>query len=177
MQYQLFGRTVESTYSFPAIGYAILGLRLVMGWIFLQAGLEKLFEDNWTAEGYLKFAIHPDNPFRDFFADMAGNGLVDALNIYGQIAIGLALILGVAVRWTAFWGAIMMILYWLTAWQGGIGDFIPLEHGYIVDDHIVYAMLLFGLGAFGAGRVLGLDAVIEKTEFVQKQPLLKYLLG
>jgi thiosulfate dehydrogenase [quinone] large subunit len=33
------------------------------------------------------------------------------------------------------------------------------------------------LGALGAGRILGLDAVIEKIDFVKKIPLLEYALG
>ena len=53
----------------------------------------------------------------------------------------------------------------------------PLAHGWVIDDHIVYAALLFGLGAIGAGRVLGLDARIEEMGFVQKNRWLRYLLG
>jgi thiosulfate dehydrogenase [quinone] large subunit len=41
----------------------------------------------------------------------------------------------------------------------------------------VYAILLFGLGAFGAGRILGLDAYLEDLEIVQSNPWLRYLLG
>jgi DNA-3-methyladenine glycosylase II len=37
--------------------------------------------------------------------------------------------------------------------------------------------LLFGLGAIGAGRLLGLDRAIERTELVLKNPWLKFCLG
>jgi hypothetical protein len=50
-------------------------------------------------------------------------------------------------------------------------------HGWVVDDHLVYAALLFGLDALGAGRILGLDTRIEQTEFVQKNGWLRWLLG
>jgi thiosulfate dehydrogenase [quinone] large subunit len=40
------------------------------------------------------------------------------------------------------------------------------------------ALLLFlTMIVFAAGRYFGLDAVIEKTDFVQQRPRLKYLLG
>jgi thiosulfate dehydrogenase [quinone] large subunit len=39
-------------------------------------------------------------------------------------------------------------------------------------------LLLFAtIGLFGAGRALGLDAVVERLEFVKQRPRLKYLLG
>ena len=174
----ILGREVHFEYSALWIVYAVVGLRVVMGWIFLQAGYDKITADpKWTAEGFLKFAIPENNPFRDTFMNMAGNGLVDNLNVYGQILIGLCLILGLFTRGAAVWGAIMMLFYWAASLTGGLGDFLPLEHGWVVDDHMVYAVLLFGIGALGAGRILGLDALIEKTEFVQKNSWLKTILG
>jgi thiosulfate dehydrogenase [quinone] large subunit len=38
-------------------------------------------------------------------------------------------------------------------------------------------MLLFGLGAFGAGRILGLDEYLEEIEFVKQNGLFRYLMG
>jgi thiosulfate dehydrogenase [quinone] large subunit len=70
-----------------------------------------------------------------------------------------------------------MLMFWLASLQGGLTQFLPLEDGWVVDQHIVYAVLLFGLGAFGAGRVLGLDAVLEKTHLARRNRWLKYLLG
>jgi thiosulfate dehydrogenase [quinone] large subunit len=152
--------------------------------VLLQGGLTKLVtyldanpDNNWTAAGYLANAIPQGNPFRGAFVAMAGSPLVDALNMWGLTLTGLALVLGVLVRWSAFWAAVMMLFYWAAALQGGLLAGLPLEHGWVIDDHIVYAALLFGLGAFGAGRILGLDARIEKMGFVRNNPWLRYLLG
>lgn len=71
---------------------------------------------------------------------------------------GLALLVGAFVRFSAFAGALMMVFYWLAALQGGLLAGLPLAHGWVVDDHVVYIFLFFGLGAFGAGRILGVDA-------------------
>jgi len=108
---------------------------------------------------------------------MAGNPLIDMLNMWGLTLTGLAIILGAFVRWSAFWGAIMMLFYWLASLTGGLMAGLPVAHGWVVDDHIVYAVLLFGLGAFGAGRILGVDAYLEQLEVVRSNPWLKYLLG
>jgi thiosulfate dehydrogenase [quinone] large subunit len=71
----------------------------------------------------------------------------------------------------------MMLFFWAAALEGGLMAGLPLAHGWVVDDHLVYAALLFGLGAIGAGRILGLDAYIEDMEFVQKNGWLRWLLG
>jgi thiosulfate dehydrogenase [quinone] large subunit len=97
--------------------------------------------------------------------------------MWGLTLTGLALILGALVRFSAFWGAVMMIFYWMASLTGGLLQGLPVAHGWVVDDHIVYAALLFGLGAFGAGRILGLDSYLEDTNVVRDNPWLRYLLG
>jgi thiosulfate dehydrogenase [quinone] large subunit len=177
LETDMFGRQVRFEYSPNALGYALLGLRVVMGWILFQAGLEKLFDPTWTAAGYLQNAVPDGNPFATMFADMAGSAVVDQLVIWGLTLTGLGLLLGAAVRWCCFWAAIMMVFFWLSVWEGGIIQGIPLAHGWVVDDHVVYAVLLFGLGAFGAGRIVGVDAWLERTALVRKNRWLTYLLG
>jgi thiosulfate dehydrogenase [quinone] large subunit len=54
---------------------------------------------------------------------------------------------------------------------------LPLAHGWVVDDHLVYAALLFGLGAAGSGRILGVDAWLEELSVVQNNGWLRWLLG
>jgi thiosulfate dehydrogenase [quinone] large subunit len=71
----------------------------------------------------------------------------------------------------------MMLFYWLASLTGGLAQGLPVAHGWVVDDHIVYAVLLFGLGAFGAGRILGIDSYLEDTSFVQNNPWLRLFLG
>jgi len=180
----LFGRETEFEYSEHWIGYAIIGLRVVMGWTLFQGGITRLItypdanpEDNWTAAGVLNNAIPEGNPFVGLWGSMAGNPLVDQLVMWGLTLTGLGLILGALVRWNAFRGAVMMLFFWAASLQGGLLQGLPLAHGWVVDDHLVYAALLFGLGAIGAGRILGLDAYIEDTDLVENNAWLRYLLG
>ena len=181
---EIFGRQTHFEYSEHWIGYALVTMRVVMGWVLLQGGLTKLVTylnadpaDNWTAAGYLANAIPAGNPFAATFAGMSGNPLIDMLVMWGLTLTGIGLIVGAAVRWNAFWGAVMMMLFWAAALEGGIMQGLPLAHGWVIDDHVVYAALLFGLGAAGAGRILGVDAYLEQFEFVTNNRVLRLLLG
>jgi len=179
-----FGRDVSFNYSETWVGYSLLGLRLVMAWVFLQAGLEKWSEGGWgdplawSSTNFLEFAVVEANPLHGLFEWFAEYGsIVDPLVVFGQILIGLALLFGVFVRFAAMMGGLQMFFFWTAAWTGGLMDGFPVEHGYFVDYTFVYLLLLFGLGAWGAGRVVGLDAKLEESSIVQNNPWLRYLLG
>ncbi|PSP77346.1 DoxX family protein [Halobacteriales archaeon QS_1_68_20] len=171
METEIFGRNVRFEYSADGVGYALLALRLVMGWTFFYAGITKVLDPAWTAEGFLLHAIPEGNPFGGVWATMASDWLwlIDPLNAWGLTLVGLALLVGALVRWAALWGAVIMAFYWAAN--------LPLENGLVIDSHVVYALLLFGLGALGAGHVLGLDGYLEGTDLVQRYPRLRYLLG
>lgn len=181
---EIFGRETQFEYSEHWIGYALVSMRVVMGWILLQGGLTKLVtyldatpENDWTAAGYLLNAVSEGNPFAGAFAAMAGDPVVDLLVMGGLTLTGLGLIVGAAVRWNAFWGAVMTMMFWAASLTGGLMQGLPVAHGWVVDDHLVYAALLFGLGAAGAGRILGVDAYLEQLDVVRDNRLLRLLLG
>ncbi len=194
LEAQILGRDVRFDYSETWVAWSVLSLRVIMAWVFLQAGLEKLFGDGisgflenpltggWSAEGYLSpdtpFGVSPDTPLSGIFAEMSANAaLIDPLVAWGQVLIGLALLFGIMVRFAAFMGSLQMFLFWWAALQGGLLAGLPVEHGWVVDSSLVYIFILFGLGAVGAGRILGFDAQIEEWPVVQDNPWLKYLLG
>lgn len=131
---------------------ALFAARVILGWLFLYAGLTKLMDPKWTAQGYLMGA----KTFAGFYHWLASGamiGVVDALNAWGLTLIGLALILGIFVRFSAILGAAMMLLYYFPILQFPYPD----AHSYIVDDHIVYAAVLLLFAAVHAGRTWGLD--------------------
>jgi thiosulfate dehydrogenase [quinone] large subunit len=167
----LLGGRTELSYSPTATGYALVGLRLVTGWVFFYAGITKLLDPSWTAKDYLTH-VPEANPFGGLWATLARPEylvVVDPLNAWGLTLVGAALLLGAAVRWAALWGTVMMAFYWASS--------LPLAHAVVVDSHVIYALLLFGLGAFGAGRILGVDATLEETDLIERRPWLRYLLG
>jgi thiosulfate dehydrogenase [quinone] large subunit len=151
----------------------MVALRVVMGWALLYPGINHLTGlDGFTkaTAGMIQgAATTAANPFAGYFALLQPYAEVLAiLNAVGLAAAGAALILGAFVRLAGLAGAIMMLNYWAASF--------PLKHSIVVDDHIVYALLLFGLGALGAGRLMGLDAIIEKTRLADI-PGARYLLG
>ena len=150
---------------------SVLLLRLGIGWLFFYAGWSKVVTyftaaEDWTAAGFLS---HLPGPFASFFSGMAGNVLVDYLNAYGLLLVGTALILGILVRWSAFWGIVIMVFYYFASF--------PAEHSYVVEDHFIFALVLLVLAAVGAGRVWGLDSWVENSSLVKSNPWLLKLLG
>ena len=181
---ELFGREVQFDYSENWIGYSVITLRVIMGWALLQGGVTKLVtyldanpDNDWTASGFLLNGIPDGNPLMGLWSSMAGSPLVDHLVMWGLTLTGLGLILGALVRWNAFWGAVMMLFFWAASLEGGLMAGLPLAHGWVIDDHMVYAVLLFGLGAIGAGRLLGVDAYLETLDVVETNRWLRYVLG
>jgi thiosulfate dehydrogenase [quinone] large subunit len=75
----------------------------------------------------------------------------------------------VATRWAAFWGAVMMLLFYVAQ--------LPPEHNPFVEYYLVYVILLGILGAVGAGRILGLDEWIERQPLVRRIPGASFVLG
>lgn len=174
---KVFGRENHTEFAPSAATTALFGLRIIMGWVLFQGGIVKLLDSTWTAAGFLTYAIPEGNPFATQFAAMAGNPVIDFLVPWGLTLTGIGLLFGAFVRWNAFWAAFMMIMFWAASLTGGITQGLPLEHGWVFDDHLVYALLLFALGAFGAGRIIGFDRRLEETDFVANNTWLKWLLG
>lgn len=156
----------------------VLSLRLMMGFAFLYAGLDKLLAGEFSAYGYLANAVPANGgPFVDQFLWMAGSpailAVVDVAVPFGQLAIGLSLIVGAFVRLAAFFGALMMATFYVANWD--------VAHGFINGD-FAYMLVFLAVAAFGAGRILGLDVYIESYEIdgeplIEKYPKLDYILG
>ncbi|WP_144903138.1 DoxX family protein [Halobellus captivus] len=156
----------------------ILALRLMMGLAFFQSGFDKVLSGSFSAAGYLQNAPAANgSPAADLFAAMGQMPwFVDFVNVavpWGEILIGLGLIVGAFSRLAAFWGAFMMLLFYLGNWD--------ISHGYINGD-FAYMLVFLSVAAFGAGRILGLDAYIEQYDvggepLIERYPWMRYILG
>jgi len=158
----------------------VLSLRLLFGYAFLHAGWTKMSwvaGESFDAQGYLLHAVPDASPLVGMFTWMGSTAwFVDFVNVavpYGELFIGLGLIVGAFVRLAAFFGATMMLLFYFGNWS--------VEHG-VVNSDLAYALVFLAIAAFGAGRILGLDALIERYEvggqpLVERYPRLRYVLG
>lgn len=92
--------------------------------------------------------------------------VVDLLNTWGLIAIGLGLIVGLFTRTAAISGTVLLTLYYLNnAPVTGIEYSIPSEGNYmIVSKTLIEAAALFVLALFPTGSILGLDVLINRIK-------------
>jgi thiosulfate dehydrogenase [quinone] large subunit len=154
---------------------AVLGaLRVVLGFYFLWAFVDKLFgfgfatapEKAWInggspTTGYLKGV---EGPFAAAFHTIAGAAWADWLFMAGLLGIGVALILGIAMRVATVAAVLMLALMYLASF--------PLETNPIIDDHVVDALAIAALGLLGAGDVFGLGTWWKAQPFVRRHPWL-----
>jgi thiosulfate dehydrogenase [quinone] large subunit len=174
------------------IARALAALRAFLGFGFLYAGLSKFLmigtSEPFTAAGFLKFGTAGSwpgiaapaegappvivNPTHDLWVAVAGNAsllaVTDTLVVFGQIAIGAALILGIATRFAGLMGGLMMTFLTIAAWDFG--------HG-IVNQTSLYAVVAMVLAATHAGRAFGLDGLIEKASVVREHGAIRRLTG
>ena len=168
------GERVTFEYAESVAGYWVVALRLITGYWFLHAGWTKfafVAGEPFSAAGYLANAPAA-SPLTDFFAWAASiPWLLEFTNVMipvGEFLIGLGLIVGALVRLAAFFGGLLMVFFYL-----GNADW---AHGYVNGD-LMGLMLFVTVGVFAAGRIAGVDAYLEDTEFVENRPALRYLLG
>jgi thiosulfate dehydrogenase [quinone] large subunit len=165
-------------------------LRIAIGWVFLWAFLDKLFglgfatgrdpatgnidffsADAWInggspTAGFLEFGLHTKEPFLGLYSGLAGQGWVDWIFMLSMLGIGLALILGIAVRLAAVAGIAWMAMFYTASsiWP---------ENNLFLDDHVIYAIALAGIAYVGAGRYLGLGRRWARLDLVKRHSFLE----
>jgi thiosulfate dehydrogenase [quinone] large subunit len=152
------------TYSNAQISWLVI-LRVAIGWHFLYEGLVKLMNPNWSSVGFL---LDSGGFFASFFHGMAVNPqtvqIIDHLNIWGLILIGLSLILGLLTR-PAIWGGIVLLsLYYLSHPPfTGIRYAAPNEGSYLlVNKTLIELFALAVLYVFPSSNYIGIDRLIFK---------------
>jgi uncharacterized membrane protein YphA (DoxX/SURF4 family) len=119
-------------------------IRAAIGWHFLYEGLSKLLMENWSAQSYLANATGFLSGFYQWMA--SGESMVrviDFLNVYGLILIGLALFLGIFIRLASVGGIALLLLYYFAYPPFGTSLFgSPEGHFYIVNRNFIEAFLL-----------------------------------
>ncbi|HET7477229.1 MAG TPA: hypothetical protein VFJ97_14570 [Dermatophilaceae bacterium] len=167
--------------------YVAAALRLSLGWIFLWAFVDKLLAlgfatgrnpDTGVVDrfgdaawinggaptlGFLKFGT--SGPFASFYQGFAGAGWANWLFMLGLLGIGAALMLGVANRLATWAGVALLVLMWSAA--------LPPANNPIIDDHIIYALVLIALLLVRAAHTLGLGDRWERLPIVQRYTWLR----
>ena len=145
--------------SAPWLG--LLAVRLLMGWEYLEAGLEKLHGQNWFVD------IQGDFPFP---FNVVPPAISWQLATWFEIIGGIALIIGLGTR---FFGLSLIVLtvvavsavHWPAEWH----SITDLLKGYVISDDgfgnftlpVLFLAMLTAIVFYGPGK-LSIDAFIRR---------------
>ena len=149
---------------------ALTILRVAIGWHFLYEGLTKLLNPEWSASGYLQSATGPLAPL--FHSLASGEfllAMVNILNTWGLLLIGLALFLGLFTKLAQLSGILLLLLYYLSHPPLFTEPGFFREGSYfIISKDLLEIMALGVLMFFPTGRFLGIDGLMDR---MRKQPV------
>lgn len=151
-------------------------LRFSISFIMLWAFFDKLLglhfattsDKSWLAgvsptAGFLKFGS--DGLFSPIFNSLSGSLLIDVLFMSGLFFVGLCLLLGVGLRVACYSGMLMMALIYLSLF--------PPENNPLIDEHIVYILVLVSLLQRRNKQIFGLSSKWSKLKIVKRYPILE----
>ena len=163
-------------------GRLIAVVRIGLGLIFAWAFLDKVFGFGYATssanawinggsptKGFLGGLKH--GPFQSMFNSWAGDAWADWLFMIGLAGIAVALLLGIGMRIAAVSGTLLLLFMWAAEWPLDRHDStgaLTRSTNPILDDHIIYAILLIALAALSAGAVWGLGKYWANLDFVRR---------
>ena len=140
---------------------APLGLRVLLSWEFLEAGLEKLHGENWFADLGDKFPL----PF-----SLLGANVNWTVATWLELIASVALLLGIGTRFfaAALW-VLTIVATYAVHWPGAWSSFGELWQGYAITNEgfgnfklpLIYLAMLLPLMFGGAGR-LSFDHLVAR---------------
>ncbi|MFG2561844.1 hypothetical protein [Streptomyces sp. NPDC048496] len=170
-----------------AQAYTLASLRILTGFVFLWAFLDKTFGFGYATDsgkgwidggsptnGFLSSVAA--GPMESTFHSWAGDPWADWLFMLGLLGIGVAVMSGVALRLAAVAGTAMMALMWLAEWPPAkhLSDGAPtMSTNPFADYHVIYAFALIALAAAGAGATWGLHRVWARLPIVRDHAWLR----
>ncbi len=144
---------------------ALVILRMMIGWHLLYEGISKLINPYWSSASYL---MESKWIFSGWFQSIVANPtalkIVDFLNEWGLVAIGIGLIAGILTNVATIAGVVLLLLYYLaTPPLVGLSYSTPSEGSYlIINKTLIEAAALLVLAAFPTGKKIGFDALFFK---------------
>lgn len=156
-------------------------LRIMLGFMFLWAFLDKLFglgvstcsgkslgcSAAWVhggspTTGFLGHAT--TGPLATFYNNLSGHMWVDWLFMLGLLFVGLGLFFGTWIKSAAFVGIVMLLLMWSALlWPVNAPG---------IDEHIIYAFVLFGVAVTAEYQIWTTRRWWDKTAIAKALPFL-----
>lgn len=144
--------------------WPIVLLRIYTGLFFAWNGFGKISRGSFAdgMEGFLNGQLQNSFAFYRPFIEtvvLPNKTLFAALVAWGELAIGFALVVGLATRYASAIGAILVLNFWLAK---GLPLFAGTNHD------VVWFVIFIVLGMVPAGRVAGLDdGLSDKLPFLR----------
>ncbi len=178
--------TQEDIVTRPAVRKVLAVGRIVIGWTFLWAFLDKLFGLNFAtpsqaawinggtpAQGFIS---RIEGPFASFF-QIFNNTFGDWFFMFGLLGIGVAMIAGAGLRIAAAGGTLLMLFMFMAEIPAATtfvdGELVRGSTNPIVDSHWHEALLLIIAAVTLAGDTWGLGKWWANRPIVRRNPWLR----
>ncbi len=142
------------------VNISLFLVRIAIGWHFLYEGIVKIYTPSWSAYGYL---MDSRWIFSDVFKWMAETPailkLVNIVNVWGLIIIGLLLMFGVFTRFAAAFGVALLSMYYLAypPFMGSDYGVVAEGHYLLVNKNLIELLMLVVFIVYPPKNVFGLD--------------------
>jgi len=140
-------------------------VRIAIGWHFLYEGFAKIMAGNWSSAPYLSGSKWIFAPVFNAMADSSAiTSVVDFINIWGMILVGLGLIVGLLTRWASIGGAVMLLFYFVAYPPvPGYTIGVPVEGSYLwVNKTLIEFFILLVFAVLSRDYHFGLDRLIDR---------------
>ncbi len=146
---------------------ALIILRFFIGWHLLYEGFSKITNPGWSSAGFLQESQWIMSGIANWItSDQEILAIVDFLNTWGLIVIGISLILGLFSQMAAIFGAVLLLIYYLNSPPlTGLEYSVPTEgNNLIINKTLIEAVALFVLAMFPTSKFIGLDLLVGKMK-------------
>jgi thiosulfate dehydrogenase [quinone] large subunit len=155
---------LDSRPHFAVKQWPIVVLRVYAGLFFAWNGIAKISRDNFAdgMEGFLNAQLANSFAFYRPFIEsvvLPNKTLFAAMVAWGELFVGLAMLVGLATRYAAAIGAILVLNFWLAKGT-------PVLAG--TNQDFLWFVIFVVLGMVPAGRIAGLDdGLSDKLPFLR----------
>jgi uncharacterized membrane protein YphA (DoxX/SURF4 family) len=142
-------------------------IRITIGWHFLYEGITKIFTAGWSSGPYLAGSRWIFAPVFHSMANSTGMiAIVDFLNIWGMILVGLGLMFGLLTRWASAGGALMLLFYFIAYPPvSGYTVGVPVEGSYLwVNKTLIEFFVLVAFSFMSSDYHFSLDRLIKRLK-------------
>lgn len=144
---------------------------MAIGWHFLYEGIVKCVSADWSSEGFLTGTIGFTSGFYHWLAASPERlQVVDVMNVYGLMLIGIVLFLGIVTRWASLGGFLLLVLYYFAYPPFGISLLGPHDGSVFIVNKIFIEAAILACLFFIKEKGYGIDNLIAYLKIEKEFP-------